>query len=770
MIHPKNSLVNVLLLGTAVALLSPAYAQDAALDEVIVTAERRAESIQDVPIAITSVSTEALTEAGINSTMDLQFVTPGLNVGTQLASAVPFIRGVGSQNTTAGQDAGVALYVDDVYYSSSTGSILSLTNIDRIEVLKGPQGTLFGRNATGGLLHIVTKDPSEDFSGKAELGYGDYETITGSAYVTGGLGEGVATDLAIYFREQGDGFGTNLTTGSDVNELDEFVIRNKWAFNAGPNTDIRLSLDYSKTETTNGTSIRLAPGALGTDGALVFGGCLGAAVDPTAPTDAETQACASAGAAAAHQFVGDFQDVDTNLDPNSEIKQLGVSFIVDHSFGNIDLTSVTAYRENDSFQNLAQAGIPDTIVAPASFLDVFLKQFTDTFSQEIRLSSSGDKFDWIVGVFYLDEKAGYKDGVINGAALSPLTEIRDDNQQDTESLAVFVQGDYRFAEGTTLTAGLRYTEDERSASGVTTLLAGGATVAAVDYEQIPYLDPVTGAAETAEERLNTTFDELTWRLALSQEFGDNSLTYISYNRGFKAGLFNLNVLAPTGPGPAVEPEILDAYEVGFKTELFNNRARLNAAAFFYDYKDLQVGISTPGGNTVLNAAEASMTGGEVELLAAVTNELTINAGISILDTEYDSFPGGPQLIPNPFGGNTQIAADLAGNEVPRSPDTTFNFGAVYEIDTEMGTFTSSANYYYSEGFFWESENRTEQESYSILNAQVTWTDPEDAYYVRFFANNITDEEYSNFSISSALGDFISAAPPLTYGVTVGAKF
>ena len=737
--HTQKLLTATILTGTII--LTPAFAQS--LDEVVVTAERREASVQDVPIAMSAFSVETLTEKGVKSSRDLEFVTPGLTVGTQLTSIVPFIRGVGTQSTAAGQDSGVSTYVDDVYYSSSAGGVLTLNNIERIEVLKGPQGTLFGRNATGGVMHIITKDPSQEFSGNIEVGYGNYDTLGATGYITGGLGQNVAADLAVYFSNQGDGYGTNLATGNDTNETDEILLRSKWLIDAGENTEIKIGLDYAKTDTTHGVAQRLEEGALGIDGALVFGGCLANGGTPAT--------CFPIAAGAATRFTGDYHDTDSSVDAFGETEQYGASAHIVHNFGEIDLTSVTAYRVNETVQALAQANINFP-----GFLDVLLDQYTNTFTQEFRLSSSVDKLDWIAGVYFLSEDAGYEPTRISGLALSPLDTLTDVNEQGTTSFAGFGQLDYNLSDNTTLTGGLRYTSDKRSVTGTTAGFIGGVggfTAASIDYDE------------------STTFDELTWRLAVSHDFNDTTMGYLSYNRGFKSGLYNLNILNPAaGLGDPINPEVLDAFEAGLKTEFANGRARLNTSAFYYDYKDLQASQSTAGGNFLLNAAEATMYGGEVELLAALADSFTLNASLSLLETEYDDFPSGPTSTPNGFGGNTVAGSQLAGNEIPRSPGFTFTVGGVHVLETDIGKFTSSINVAYNDGFFWEFDNRTRQESYTVANGQITWANPSDDYYLRFFMNNITDTEYSGFGLSGDLGDFISAAPPRTYGVRLGVNF
>ena len=724
-----------------------AYAQsavrDAVIEEVVVTAQRKEQSVQDVPIAITALSEDALRSSGVTSTRDLQMVTPGLTYGRQLSSAVPFIRGIGTQTTSAGQDASVSTYVDDVYYSQSTGAILTLANIERIEVLKGPQGTLFGRNATGGLMHVITKDPSQETSANIELSYGDYDTTGANFYGTTGISDSVAADLSIYYKDQGEGFGDNTVTGNDVNATEELLLRSKWEINLSDTTDIKLAFDYSDTETSQGVSQRMAPGTLGADGLFFF-------TVFTTPVSAGglglgPAAAAPLAASMATGFSGDYYDVNATIDPLAEIEQWGASIRVDHSFGELEFTSITAYRESDGLQTFSQ----DQTVTP-NLLGVSLDEYTETFTQEFRLSASTENFDWIAGLYLLDEEAAYDNAALSGLFLAPLSNIVDTAVQETFSWAVFAQADFSLAERTTLTTGLRYTKDDRDFSGNSSGLIGGAPILSFDYSD------------------SETFSELTWRLALSHEFNESTMGYVSYNRGFKAGLYNTVVLNPaTGPAPAIEPEILDAYEVGLKTDFAEGRVRLNAAAFYYQYDDLQVSISTPGGNTILNAAEATMWGAEFEMQAALTPQLSLYAGLSLLDTEYDDFPNGPVLTPTGFGGNAPSAGSLAGNEVPRSPDFTYNLGAVYSVETEIGGIDASVHYYYNDGFYWESENRTEEDSYSLVNAQVTWTSLEESWYVRLFVNNLTDEEYSQFGISSQFGDFISASEPRTWGVKVG---
>ena len=258
---------------------APALAQDKAetaddgtLREIVVTAQRRNENIQDVPISITAVSGEALRTSGVVSTQDISLITPGLQFQQAVGNSSPFIRGVGSQAVGPGNEASVATYIDGVYLASGAGGLFSLNGIERIEVLKGPQGTLFGRNATGGLVHIITRDPTFEPGFEGSVGYGNYDTFEARAYATAGLASNIAFNVAGFYRRQGDGFGRNLVTGRDVNRADrEMAARGKLLFRPSADTRIRLAADYNESRGTSLVSVRPFPGSVSIAGAIFQG-------------------------------------------------------------------------------------------------------------------------------------------------------------------------------------------------------------------------------------------------------------------------------------------------------------------------------------------------------------------------------------------------------------------------------------------------------------------------------------------------------------------
>ncbi|MFA5638849.1 MAG: TonB-dependent receptor plug domain-containing protein, partial [Anaerovoracaceae bacterium] len=240
-------------LSLPLVLMSLSYSTVAAqLEEVVVTAQKREQNIQDVAISISAITEQGLERSGVSTTDDLTIVVPGLNVTRQLSSFAPILRGIGNYIAAPGAEGAIATYVDGIYIPSAYGAVMSLSNIDRIEVLRGPQGTLFGRNATGGLIHVITKEPEHEFGGKLGVSYGSQETLEAKAYVTGSISEKIAMDLGIFYRDQNDGFGKNLITGSDTVYRDELAIKSKMVIDATENTKITLMTDYADSETDSG--------------------------------------------------------------------------------------------------------------------------------------------------------------------------------------------------------------------------------------------------------------------------------------------------------------------------------------------------------------------------------------------------------------------------------------------------------------------------------------------------------------------------------------
>jgi iron complex outermembrane receptor protein len=398
---------------------SQADAGKGQLEDIVVTAQRRSERLQDVPVAVTSLSSGALTQQGVTSTTDLSQAVPSLVVNNGVGVANPFIRGIGSDLFDPTSESPVAIYVDDVYLAAPQANVFSLAGTKQIDVLNGPQGTLFGRNATGGVIQIQTLDPTHAPHLDASVSYGSYDYVSASVYGSVGVSDTVSTSLSAQYEDQGKGFGRNLFNGADLNRLqiDNVSVRNKWMIELPTGTVLRLSGDYSRSGNTIGYQ----------RGRGSFSDLPGA----TPPTG----------------YVGAY---NANIDfPDSmRVRSGGVSLKVDHDFGPMSIASITAYRESRDSYKL------DEDQSTVAALNLAWKANYKGFSQELRLTGrTNPVFNWMVGGFYYNARGSYRDFMVNGATFIPF------DQQKTESIAGFAQATLKLLENTKLTGGVRYTKD-----------------------------------------------------------------------------------------------------------------------------------------------------------------------------------------------------------------------------------------------------------------------------------------------------------------------
>ncbi len=764
-----------LLVSACGIVSSPAWAQDSGspaantnsadekggVEEIIVTAQRRSENLQKVPIAITAITASTLAQSGVTNADTLNQAVPGLQFGRQIGASTPYLRGVGSQNSAAGDESSIASYVDGIYRVSLFSSIQSFNNIERVEVLKGPQGTLFGRNATGGLINIITKDPSHTTSGSISASYGNYNTFTGGLYATTGLNDTVAADLSVTYSDQKDGFGVNRFTGHDINKTREFAIRSKILWEPDGATRIVLSGDYSNLRSSQTIARQLLPGTLGFDGAIIFGGCL---------AGGGTQAaCAGAAVAGATKNTGNFYDIVNDVDPYYTAKSYGGSLQIVRHLSSFDLVSVTSYRRSVGYQGLDQ----DATVLPIIYAS--LRTPTNDFQQELRLESKGSgPFKWILGGYFLNAKSGYQNFDLSGIGVGGLAPggiaYRAIPTQRTTSLAGFVQASYTFAEKTTLTAGIRYTSDRRKFSSANFVSFGAPTgpfpVTPAQFDALTYIQVPVNATGALVSQSSRTFSQPSWRLSLDHKVTPDLLIYASYNRGFKSGVYNLANSAVPGP---VEPEKLDAYEVGFKSQFADNVVRLNGSAFYYDYKNLQLQAIALGSTLLLNAATARTKGAELELQIVPSSHFQLHGALSYLDAKYVSFPAAPSFAPTGIGGNTATTASAAGNYLSRSPKFTANVGGNASFDTGIGAFEIYGNAYYNDGFFFDPQNVVRQKSYVLVNLGASLK-LNGNVKVRASVDNLLNKEYSNYADNGQFGGTISAASPRLFRVGVQFDF
>lgn len=706
--------------------------QSSSLEDIVVTAQRRSERLQNVPIAVTAVTQTRLAAIGVATTQDLSIVTPGLTAPQTAGFAQPHIRGVGSSTNGPGIEAPVATYIDGVYLGAAPASLLTLNNIDRIEVLKGPQGTLFGRNATGGLIQVVTKDPKQTPGAAINLSYANYRSISADAYVTGGIADGLAADLAVRYEHQGEAWGRNLGTGNPIGQLDhDFAARVKFLWEPETNTQVRLALDYEDRISSRDVQ-HLSRQYPGTYNSPLFGG---------------------------PYPQGGFYDVNNDRDLENSLRSGGASLQINHDLGAVAMQSITAYRGSDFHFPL------DLDLTSANILSLDARARSRQISQEFQLSSTGTgSLRWVAGLYYFNASDRYAPLNISfgPAFISPVpgvaVNVIDDNRQKTASYAGYAQASYELLPRLTLTGGLRYTSEKKRVSGTETFAAGGTPIATT-----PFPPPAAGIPSSL------TFRKLNYRMAIDYKLTPTILLYASYNTGFKSGGYNLAVAS----NPPYAPENIKAAEAGIKSELFDRRLRLNMSGFHYDYENLQVGRYIAGTVAIYNGAKAELYGGDVDAELVVNRALSLTGGASLLSAKFKSFPLADYVVPvngctPPLGG--VCSASAAGNRLPFSPKFTFNVGGDYHLDTAIGSFALNGTYYRTSSFFAAPDNVGTQRAYDLVNLSLTWTDVDKRVSVKGWAKNIGGTRYVTSLVEANQGLFYGAGDPRTYGVTLGHRF
>lgn len=747
----------------ALAVAGPAIAQTDAggatggVSDIIVTAQKRTENAQNVAVAITALSSEDIAASGVTSTEDLRAAVPSLNVTTAVGGfGLPRIRGIGATGQGAGIENPVAVYVDGVYYGSAIGALQSLFDVEQVAVLKGPQGTLFGRNATGGLIQITTRKPTHDYTASARFGYGNYDTVNAAAYVSGGITDTVAFSLSGQYENRDKGFGKNLFTGNDVRTDRNYSVRGKLLWEPADGTAVTLSGDLFGRNSVDPAFSTFGRNSLGQN---------------------VPQLIASLG--------GDSQrDIYADFDPVLRARQKGVGLTIDQELGGINLRSITAYRRT----KLRTFFDPDGTVQPRLRIDN--NNYDKQFTQEIDLISDNDgPFNWVVGGFYMKSSAGQEPGRTTGLTTFGGNGYSDDYTDiSLESFAGFADGTYQLGENTKITAGVRYTYDKRGIDG-RRITFNGAT-------------GVTTTTEFADEE--RTFKKVSWRLSVDHRLSREMMVYASYNRGFRSGTFVPQIATPFS---VLEPEVVDAYEIGTKTDLFDRKLRLNVAGYYYDQSAVQVIQVIAGVQNVYNARKgAKIYGIDADLTLQVTDNLRLFGGANWTHARYNEFTDAIISIPYPvaagftptsytyvdsktgatvanttclgtfgaptaqLGGNCLIRGDASGNKLQNTPDVTFSVGGSLDVPTSIGKFTLAGNYYYNDGFVGTVDERVKQASYNTVDMSLTWKDLSDAFYVRLWGKNLTDAFYRTQIGASNSGDNGTPGTPRTYGLTLGFDF
>ena len=729
---------------TSIGASGTVYAQDQEEDvllfeEVVITAQKRSENLQDVPVAITGLGESRINDSGFDEVSDLQLLVPSLQFSNFGPVAFVSMRGVGFDNTTAGGDPSVTLHLDDVYIGRPVGTLFTAFDTQRVEALRGPQGTLYGRNATGGAINLITKKPEEDFSGKVDASVGNYDSFRLRGAVNMPVSDTLQTRV-VGFVQGRKGFTENtIETGTDGNDNDGYGVRLHVAAQLAESVDILLSANYVKSKGVGSLPELREPYPAGGTPLPGFG---------------------------AGVYDGLINDQDAFIEaknaPESTNNDLFMlSAALEWEFGNFTAKSITAYVDT-SFNSAL-----DNDASPVDISVLNLVEEGDQWTQEFHLASNFDgKFNFITGVFYFKSDA-FRTSFFTGAAFDRAINpnisygVEFYGEVEAESYAGFLHTTYEVSDDLTLTAGARLTRDTKDGLNIFTSTAIGGP---------PFkLMPTNSVATT----------EPTWRLSADYKVNDEVMLYAAYSRGYKSG--GINGASPVGvgglpdnggPGGKFDPEFIDAYEVGMKSTLFDGRMQFNLAAFYSDYSDLQFQVFAPL-PAADNAGNAKIYGLEAEWQIAPSERIRIDGNLSLLDTEYKDL-----LFTTPGG-----VVDLSGNKLNRSPGFTFTTGANYFFQTsdDFGEVYIRADFNYTGSQYYSPFNRAgdKADSFTNTNLRMFYVSPDEAYEIELYASNIFDTVQEG-SIFRGIGfmdepggggqEFVTYNPPRQVGVRLGLNF
>ncbi len=752
--------------AAALAAASGAPAQEIrVLEEIVVTAQKREQSLQEVPVSVSAIGGEQIREGGITGVQDVALETPNFTM-TQFNIGEPqyYIRGIGNSLDSAGSDPAVATFIDEIYVGRSGGSSMDLYDLERIEVLRGPQGTLFGKNVVGGALSIHTRKPSQEFEAKFGVTAGNYSQTVVKGLINGGISDSVAGKFSFSKRDR-DGYVDNVVDGIEYSDEDNFSLRGQLRFTPSDTVEVLIGLDYSDDD---------QEGNCRNVNNLSLNDPLGLAVfyPPVidATTGGDVRECASSqGAFQKREVTGSLLRVDWDLPAAT-------------------LTSITGYRDTDYEWLEDLAGLP-LGQTPFNLIDT-AKENSHQISQELRLTSSGGgRIDWLAGAFYMLEDV-YRDERFEGAFFTPLAEqgfsllngdvvFAQDNE--TTSTAIFGKLDFHVTDTVSVSVGARYAQDDKEIAQSLRNLEDPAFDSAVlsailgtpinlvvlgipangPGDLIAFITTGNPAALKTPYRIQADDDwsEFVPSASVSWQFRDDSLLYFTAARGYKSGAFVSSTTTPEAAAVALEPETATNFEVGIKSELLDNRLRLNASAFTMDYEDLQV-FRLVGSLLVGANAKATTEGIELDATALLTPNWLIRGNYAYLDAEYDDFDAG--------------ATNFAGNTLPRAAENSFSLNTTYTVNLAGGSFLDfNLGYAYQGDFFVEPANSpaSKEDGYGLLNASVAWSSADGRWDVSVWGKNITDEEYRIHSIISNIAGTVDLwGLPATYGVTANVSF
>ena len=717
----------------AVGLLSSlavmqSYAASALVEEVVVTAQKREQNLQDVSISITAFDGGQLEALGVEETDQLLQYIPNAKVEDRGAVDSISIRGISLFDIADTSETPVGFYIDEVYKATNAGQAVQFFDIERIEVLRGPQGTLFGRNTTAGLFHVVTRKPTEEFEFYVTGQVGSFNQRILETVVSGPLTDSVRGRLS-YKKNEDDGYQKNLfTTGGTFAQTDSFALRGILDIDLAEDLSLTLSSSYSEIDNVASLSVFEN---------ISFGGGFDGFVNPI-PNARNTRS------ALFTAFTEDNLPDDTDVVDATAKLEWSINETT-------TLTSISSWgRTKRNF--IEEAAGPQNGTIIGNFQGIAfgfgegaiptVRQLEATqITQELRLSGATDALTWVGGVYY------FQDDKDDGAAITLNPGLFNSNLYtlDTRSWAVFGQVDFSLTDVLTLITGVRYTEDKKD---------------------LDLLGQTATTTFTASPSFKS--DSVTWKVGLDANLTDDLLLFANVATGFKSGAFNTNGISdPARTAPVSEEEVIN-YEAGWKATVLNGRARFNGTFFYSDYTDFQ-GVAFAQDPVTLNLVsqlinfgDAIYYGAELDFTMALTDNLDIMISGGWLESELDS--------------DAEGSGETDGESLSNTPQFNLNAVAIYTFDLgDAGTLQSQLGVSWEDDFHFGEGGEPEiqrQDAYTLVDARLTWTSPDGHFSVSAFGKNLEDKEYRTSAVNAVGGEFrlVTFAQPTTWGVSATYRY
>ncbi len=727
--HARILSLGVIFLTGSVSVL----AQDNALEEVVVTATKRSVALQDLAGSANVLGADKLGPGGIQEVRDMQVDIPNLSLGDQFGFARVFMRGIGMTSIDIGGEGAVAFLQDGAIVPRPAAQLMGMFDLEQVEVLRGPQGTLYGRGATAGAINMVTAKPGKELGGYLSVTAGNYGLAQFKGAIDVPMGDAVSMRLAGSLDSR-DGYGNNIFTGSDINDRDASAYRATFVYDAGGPLTATLSAQYYEEDDNNyafsyfgqseGSSIPVPFGV-----PILGGNTVG-------------------------MVGGGFYDINSDQEPINDRDGQLINLTIDYAFNDRwSLKSITSSQSMDRFLRDDLDSTDANLFGQNNYTEE-----SDSFGQELILNYSADRLDVLGGVMYFEED-------LYGEVRVPLTNLcfllapaacgtpvgdflnggnyLQDGDVDIEAWGAYVEANYSISDKWSVIAGLRYNYEERDGTG------------SFIFDAIS-LNVPTNQRES--------WNDLTPRITLQYSPNDNMLLYATYTEAFKSGVINTG-----STSPPLDPETVDAFEVGLKGQNASGTLRYSVAAFFYDYQDMQISfVDETSTVSTVNAAEAENSGIELEVDGSLGNGFAFDFYLTYLNAEYQEFFNGDYA-------NGFAITDLSGNTLPNAPESTAKLGLTWEGAVGGGTLTVRGEAYYQDDVYFTEWNREDayQKSYEQINASVdySWNDQ---WLLSLWGRNLSDEEVmSNNIITAPLYDSLrvgAVLPPRTYGATVTYQF